>query len=166
MLRRVTCPACGKRGSVLADDDQSIPPCPICGQPFEAQPSGFEESTGLEPSIEEIVSWVSQAGSLAELATLRACVSCGSERLMLYQSERGDLICAACLAVCWSQPHPVHEIALCPNCGQSIDLYESDRGKTIVCPDCNYFLGCMLRPEKRRFGALPFLNALLGTGDD
>ena len=45
-------------------------------------------------------------------------------------------------------------------------MHESDRGKTIVCPDCNYFLGCVLLPEKRRFNALPFLNALLGAAKD
>jgi ssDNA-binding Zn-finger/Zn-ribbon topoisomerase 1 len=64
--------------------------------------------------------------------------------------------------VYWTRPRPVEQLLDCPNCTGTIKLYESDRGKTIVCSDCHYFLGCVLLPEKRRFEALPFLNTLLG----
>jgi len=47
----------------------------------------------------------------------------------------------------------------CPNCRQPIEVHEKDRGKTIVCPQCNYFLGCVLRSEKRRYGARRFLSS-------
>ena len=63
-------------------------------------------------------------------------------------------------------PEPVQLRTDCPNCQHPIELHESDRCKTVVCPECNYFLGCVLRPEKRRFNALPFLNALLGSAKD
>ena len=82
---------------------------------------------------------------------------------MQYDSERGDTICPACLAIYRTRPESVRRRLMdCPNCQKPIELHESDRGKTIVCSECNYFLGCVLLPEKRRFVALPFLNALLG----
>ena len=45
--------------------------------------------------------------------------------------------------------------AFCPNCGKAIDLRENDRGKTTICPNCKYFLGCVLPSPKhvyRRHG--------------
>jgi hypothetical protein len=76
--------------------------------------------------------------------------------------ERAVAAANACFAVSWTGRRPVQQFVNCPNCERKIEVYESDRGKTIICSDCQYFLGCVLLPEKRRFEALPFLNTLLG----
>ena len=117
---------------------------------------------------DKVVSWLSQPAfaPLPKSDAVASCTSCGFEGLIQYGPERGDTICPACLAVCSARPERPREHVDCPNCNRAIEIREIDRGRTIVCPDCHYFLGCMFPPEKRRFAAFPFLNVLLGGAKD
>jgi hypothetical protein len=80
---------------------------------------------------------------------------------MPYDPERGVTICPSC----WAVKRDVHEesahVVDCPQCLQSINVFERDRGKTTVCPHCKYFLGCVLQADKRRFGERRFLGLKL-----
>jgi DNA-directed RNA polymerase subunit RPC12/RpoP len=40
---------------------------------------------------------------------------------------------------------------VCLDCGLIFELSSRDRGRTILCPGCNYFLGCLLPIERERF---------------
>jgi hypothetical protein len=136
MVCRFQCPNCGEHGWILSDEPTVAPRCLRCSHRVEVEP----------PAVE---------------VTPRE--SRGFEGLMPCASPKGDTYCPTCLAIYRTAPIPVQQLEDCPNCQKPIEVYECDRGKTIVCPECNYFLGCVLRPERRRFGALPFLNALLGS---
>jgi hypothetical protein len=173
---RFRCPKCAECGWMVADEPVLAPQCLRCGHRVEFEPlakSGFPDTGSAVDDI--VVSWLSQPQfqpspdrSPESDATAR-CASCGWDGLMPIESPRGDTICPACLAVYRTKPVSVHQLPVpvlrqlidCPNCARSIEVYESDRGKTIVCSECNYFLGCVLLPERRRFNALPFLNSLL-----
>jgi hypothetical protein len=39
----------------------------------------------------------------------------------------------------------------CPGCGKAVEYSDKDRGKTILCPGCNYFLGCLIPAEKHTY---------------
>ena len=166
MVRRFQCPNCGEHGWILAEEPTVAPRCLRCSHRVEVEPVSVEWPLREESAIEEaVVSWITQPSHVpvAQTVEVASCVYCGFEGLMKYESPRGDTICPACLAIYRTGPEPIQQLVDCPNCQERIQVHESDRGKTIVCPACNYFLGCVLRPEKRRFGALPFLNALLGS---
>jgi hypothetical protein len=165
MLRRFECPNCCEHGWVISEGVTNHPRCLRCGHRVEFKPAAFEAAARESSTFDDaVVSWLSDAplAPLPASAAVASCRSCGFEGLMQYDSAKGDTICPACLAVYWRRPNRRHPVIDCPNCRRPIEVHESDRGKTIVCAGCNYFLGCVLRAEKRRFGALPFLNALLG----
>jgi hypothetical protein len=166
MVCRFQCPNCGEHGWVLSDEPTVAPRCLRCGHRVEVEPPAVEVTPRDSRAIDDTVaSWLSQP-SLAPMPrsdAVACCVSCGFGGLLPCASPKGDTYCPTCLAIYRAAPVPVQQLEDCPNCQKPIEVYECDRGKTIVCPECNYFLGCVLRPERRRFGALPFLNALLGS---
>ena len=165
MTQRFRCPNCAEYGWMLSDEPTRVPFCLNCGHRVEIQPLEAESSPREDLAIDEaVVSWLADAAPACppKTDTIASCVSCGWHALMPYDSSRGDAICPACLAVYRTKPVPVQQLIDCPNCTRSIEVYESDRGKTIVCSGCNYFVGCVLLPERRRFNSLPFLNSLLG----
>jgi hypothetical protein len=169
MMRRFQCLNCGEHGWILSDELTVAILCLRCGNRLELESAEIEWSPREESAIEEAVaSWVSQPphAPAAQPVAVESCVYCGFEGLMDYDSRRGDTICPACLAVYRTKAESPRQLIDCPNCQAPIEVHDSDRGKTIVCPGCNYFLGCVLLPEKRRFVALPFLNALLGSAKD
>ena len=168
MVRAFHCANCGDHGWVLSDEP-TVAFCLRCGHRLEYESAGPEWSPFDGPAIDDAVAfWMSQPPiePVPETHAVASCASCGWEGLMPYDSARGDTICPACLAVYRTRPEPAQQLINCPNCQEPIQMHENDRGKTIVCPACNYFLGCVLLPEKRRFNALPFLNVLLGTAKD
>jgi hypothetical protein len=168
MLGRFKCPSCGEHGGILAEDGSGVPRCPRCGQRLLIEPLAAEEPPIESRAIDDaVVSWVSQVSKAHpvkrdEVAT---CNSCGFEGLMEYDSDRGDKICPACLSVFRSKPALSRHALECPNCHEPIEVYERDRGKTIVCAACNYFVGCVLRSEKRRFGTFQFLNSVFDAAN-
>jgi uncharacterized paraquat-inducible protein A len=169
MVRRFQCPNCGEHGWIVSDEPTVAPRCLRCSHRLEVELAEIEWPLREESNMEDaVVSWVSEPPDMpmAQAVEVASCVYCGFEGLMQYESPQGDTICPACLAVYRTKPEPPRQLIDCPNCQAPIELHERDRGKTIVCPGCNYFLGCVLLPEKRRFVALPFLNALLGSEKD
>jgi hypothetical protein len=169
MASRFQCPNCGDHGWILSDELTVAARCLRCSHRLEVEPMMFEGPLREESTIDQaVVSWVSEPSHvpMAQAVEVASCVYCGFEGLMQYDSPKGDMICPACLAVYRTKPEPPRQLIDCPNCQAPIELHESDRGKTIVCTGCNYFLGCVLLPEKRRFVALPFLNTLLGSTKD
>jgi DNA-directed RNA polymerase subunit RPC12/RpoP len=169
MVRRFQCSNCGEHGWILSDEPTVAPRCLRCSHRLEVEPAGVDGNSRGSVTVDDtVVSWLSQPSLVPSPRSdaVASCVSCGFEGLMQYDSQRGDTICPACLAVYRSRPERGRQLLDCPNCQRPIEIHESDRGKTIVCPECNYFLGCVLRQEKRRLGALPFLNVLLGAAKD
>jgi DNA-directed RNA polymerase subunit RPC12/RpoP len=166
MVRRLRCPNCGEHGFILSDEPTVAALCLRCSHRLEIEPDAFEVCPRDSSAIEDaVVSWLSQPPNQSErkIDDVSRCASCGFEGLMQCFSPRGDTFCPTCMAIYRARPEPVKQLIDCPNCSRPIEVHERERGKTIVCPDCNYFLGCVLPPEKRRFAALPFLNALLGA---
>jgi DNA-directed RNA polymerase subunit M/transcription elongation factor TFIIS len=169
MVRRLQCPNCGDHGWLISDESTVVPVCQRCGHRLDVERAESRLPLGETRTIDDdVVSWMSQLDAAKATAPssqpVAKCSECGFEGLTPFDSPKGDTICLACFAVSWTGPRPVCQLVDCPNCQVTIEVYESDRGKTIVCSDCHYFLGCVLLPEKRRFEALPFLNTLLGPG--
>ena len=163
MVRRLRCPNCGEHGWILSDEPTVAALCLRCSHRLEVEPVADEETPRETPAIEDaIAAWLSQPviPAAPENDAVASCVSCGFEGLMPCDSPRGDTICPACLAVFRTKPEPVQQLIDCPNCQGPIEVHESDRGKTIVCPACNYFLGCVLRPKKRRFSGAAISQVL------
>jgi hypothetical protein len=166
MLGRFRCPNCGEHGGILAEEGSGIPRCPRCAHSLLIEPLiGDRPETANRDIDDAVVSWVSQPAPAPASKTDRvaACRACGFEGVMQYESDRADTICPACLSVFRSRPERSGQVVPCPNCAQPIELGEKDRGKTIVCAACNYFLGCVLPFEKRRFGTFQFLNSMFDT---
>ncbi len=157
MLIRLTCPACGDQGTPLVDDLADLPHCPGCGQQFAV----VSQAAALPPASTtdaEILSWLSQPGSIPEAASNSApdCRSCGYTGPLELDAERERYFCPACRSVCRPAVARPVKTTDCPHCGASFDLCESDRGRTVLCPECKYFLGCLLTVERlpyRLFGA-------------
>jgi hypothetical protein len=169
MVRRFQCPNCGEHGWILAEEPTVAPRCLRCSHRLEVEPAPFETIPHERSVIDDtVVSWLSQPPlvPLPRIDAVASCVSCGFEGVMQYDSRGGDPMCPACLAIYRPRPLSFQQFINCPNCQQPIEVLECDRGRTVVCPECNYFLGCVLLPEKRRFNALPFLNVLLGAAKD
>jgi hypothetical protein len=169
MVRRFRCRHCGEHGWIYCEEFTNVPRCLNCGQVVvveiegKAAPRPAQKSQQLDDAV---ISWLSEPPRAQEptRAAVASCRACGFEGLMRYDSAKRDMICPACRAVYRRRPDRRQPVIDCPNCRQPIEVHETDRGKTIVCPHCNYFVGCVLSPPKRRFGSLPFLNALWGGG--
>jgi hypothetical protein len=169
MMCRFQCPICGERGWILSDEASVAPRCLRCRHRVEVEPAVLDATPCDSSAIDDsVVSWLGQdpPAPKHDGDAITTCVSCGFAGLMPCVSPRGDTFCPTCLAIYRARPEPVRQRINCPNCQAPIEVHEYDRGKTIVCLECNYFLGCVLRPEKRRFNSLPFLNSLLGAAKD
>jgi hypothetical protein len=91
-----------------------------------------------------IVSWLAPAAvpvERSEATAARGCPGCG------YAGELdqvgGCLVCPACAAEIPTAPGG--RIVHCPECAWAIGVSPEDRGKTIICPRCQYFLGDVSR---------------------
>jgi uncharacterized protein YbaR (Trm112 family) len=144
---------------MIIDDGAEIPACPRCGHRLEIdrlpEPEALPEclAPGNASTIDGFVlSWLMRPTDLPARASRpdSECPACGYAGLMSLDSDQGDLICPACLQAHRTKQAPVRTERPCPHCGRAIELREKDRGKTIVCPDCKYFLGCLLLPEKHK----------------
>jgi hypothetical protein len=154
MRLQINCSACGLVGTVLVEEEPEIPRCPRCGGPLAVESVPTETSAAHRGAIDdEIVSWLSRSAPASERSTDvdLACSSCGFAGLMPFDSARGDTICPACLAVYRTKPISDHRAVTCPACGLSVEVSDRDRGKTILCPDCRYFLGCVIPAEKHAY---------------
>jgi hypothetical protein len=123
-----------------------MPACPTCGQSYKDAGTGGCPSCRIDSAI---VAWLAP-GSDGDGGGPRGeesvCLTCGYAGEM--DCEGGLPTCPACRAVLPSVR--VSRIIRCEGCGQAIGISEEDRGRTIICPHCQYFLGCVLRAEGPR----------------
>jgi hypothetical protein len=154
MLLHVVCESCGVAGRVLVADEAHLPRCPRCETRLAIAAGGGEDPENRQPGFDEdIVAWISDPpGATASHPDVEVvCRRCGWAGVLPLESDRGDSICPACLAVYRLKPPPGHRVVPCPGCGQPVEYSDLDRGKTILCPACNYFLGCLVPPEKHPY---------------
>lgn len=128
--------------------------CPSCGQESPGTWSRCPSCGTLLDDDDVIVRWVASPTEGRSLAADSSCSSCGYTGPMDRHSDLVSEVCPACAAV---QDQPGHANVLigshkgsCPDCGFEIRLSEDDRGKTVICPRCKRFLGCLLRDERRK----------------
>ena len=164
MFIDITCSTCGEKSRVPTADDRDMLRCPECGRSYEGDSSKDDRSRWKDLAIDDaVLGWIARSSRepITESSDVDTCFSCGFEGSMPCDSERGIRICPACWAVRRDVPEERPHIVDCPQCGRPIDVFERDRGKTTVCPHCKYFLGCVLRSDKRRFGERRFLGLKL-----
>ena len=156
MLLIAICETCGDVEIVRIADDANLSRCPRCQGRAPVGTRGDEERDHEERNFdEEIATWVSEPSKavVSHPAGEVVCRQCGWAGVVPFDSARGDSICPACLAVYWLKPPPGHRSVACPGCGQPVEFSDLDRGKTILCRACNYFLGCLIPPEKHAYRA-------------
>jgi phage FluMu protein Com len=156
MLFPFVCTACGVYGSISVGPDAGILKCPRCAGVLSVERAGDESQTALEKPIDDIIlSWVSQPRELPDdrPADDNICPACGLDGVMSCDSARGDTICPACMSVYWRKRPRGYGTIDCPSCGRTVEYSDIDRGRTIICPGCKYFLGCLVPPEKHAYRA-------------
>jgi hypothetical protein len=134
MLSPATCPACG------AGWDAADLSCPACG---------FFSSAA--PRAEDLIaSWVATSAPAESPSTDRdtVCVACGYEGPMVASPDGHPGPCPAC-GDPWPDRADIIRKVTCPDCGEPLPLTEGDRGKTIICPGCRSFLGCLMDRQGR-----------------
>jgi hypothetical protein len=150
MLYDVHCPACGGDGTIFIEDPERVPRCPKCGHPLGVMPpSGRSGQAAVD--TEQILSWLSESdptqSSVSSPET--TCAHCGYTGPMERDPDRGGMFCPACLGAYRPRANRLTRTFDCPDCGVAFELTEHDRGKTIVCPACKHFLGCVWLDDKR-----------------
>jgi hypothetical protein len=132
------CPQCGAAG------DSSAQNCPKCGISLAESPT---------PCDALIAAWLSPGPDPAEsrhVAGESECPKCGYAGEMA--SERGRARCPACLSEFVGERagelSPVRLVVACPHCGVPIRISDNDRDRTILCPECKCFLGCLLKSAR------------------
>jgi hypothetical protein len=104
------------------------------------------------PIDDLILTWLSPEACPAEPVTVaddKDCPSCGYVGEMV--ADAGRPYCPACFGILPNPPaEELRRIVHCPNCDVEIMLWDRDRNKTIVCPRCKSFLGCIFRDEPSR----------------
>ena len=169
MFIDIICSTCGEHSRIWTADEHHAPRCPRCGRFFDRDSRADDQSRTEDLAVEDaVIAWLAQSSRepATESAEVDTCFSCGFEGSMPCDSERGIRICPACWAVRRDVPEESPHVVDCPQCGQPIDVYERDRGKTTVCPHCKYFLGCVLPSDKRRFGQRRFLGFKLSQQEN
>ncbi len=150
----VICLACGEAGSILVDDEGDIPGCPRCGKPLAFDAGRvYERAMPSRKIDDDVVSWVSRPFEPADAkkGVDAICSVCGDGVLMPLVSDLADAICLSCLASIETKPVLTYREVDCPGCGEVVRYSDLDRGKTIICRACNYFLGCLVPPEKHAY---------------
>jgi hypothetical protein len=129
MPSQVACPACG------AGWDDADASCPACGFVNPASP----------PVEDLIASWVVTSTPPEPPSAERdtVCLACGYEGPMESSPDGHRGPCPAC-GDPWPELGGIIRKVACPDCGEVIPLTGEHRGKTIVCPRCHSFLGCLV----------------------
>jgi uncharacterized paraquat-inducible protein A len=146
VLDGIICPVCGEQCGATTGAHVAPAECPRCGTNIETSPP-------LPGPADEglIVDWLSSAASQDGPEPIRgelACPTCGYEGPMDRDGERP--VCPACRSEL-----PIlagRRIVRCPGCGQAFGLSEEDRDRTILCPRCKRFLGCLVTGDRGRRG--------------
>ena len=116
--------------------------CPRCGARFVLEPVIIDET---------VTSWIgmgpvptSAGPSRLPLGTAGHCAVCGYSGPMLADETMAYPDCPACGASQRDRAIGRWLRVECPECEKPI---EAERGKSVVCPHCKRFLGC-LNPEE------------------
>lgn len=182
MLIRLDCPRCGHSGDELADGRAESISCARCQARFALRLVPVAEPTPDDddgPADEpHLASWLGAQPLPAEAPSETEsldCFGCGYEGPMVLDPATPWPVCPACgrsrrilpavdavgnprcLPMSNSarpvQParyQPTHRELPCPECGEPLT---AERGKTVICPACNSFLGCLYAEttEKRHW---------------
>ncbi len=153
---RFVCYGCGVYGHISVGPEAGILKCPRCASVISIEPTGDASRDALDRPVEEMIaSWVSESGESREaqpdVRTL--CPSCGLDGVMSCDSARGDTICPSCMTVYWREKPRGYGTVACPGCARTVEFSDLDRGTTIICAACKYFLGCLVPPEKHAYRA-------------
>jgi hypothetical protein len=156
-MLHVTCVSCGIDGILLADESSDVPRCLQCGQPFHVG-SRAKRHSGVRsrPTDDLIATWLSEGpvGPPPVKSYEFACRFCGYLGPTPHKDRLGMISCPACGEVARSRRKYGRSRTVCPDCCLVFELSAHDRGRTVLCPGCNYFLGCLLpleRPRNRPF---------------
>jgi transcription elongation factor Elf1 len=157
VLYDLTCPACGARVTIVVENLPDAPRCPICGDLLAVAPSSGRIDWA-PVDADRIVGWLSETNTAPSgiCSTDTTCLSCGYTGVMDRDHERGGEVCPACQAAYQRTLRQLTRRFDCPQCGNPLTLSDQDRGKTVVCPACKCFLGCIWpveRPKRRLFGS-------------
>jgi hypothetical protein len=150
------CTDCGVYGSISVGPEAGSLRCPRCSALISIEPTGDVSQDALHKPVDDMIaSWVSEPGESAEerLDADNICPSCGLDGVMSCDSARGDTICPACMTVYWREKPRGYGTVACPGCARTVEFSDLDRGKTIICEGCKYFLGCLVPPEKHAYRA-------------
>ncbi len=154
MLVPFICTDCGQSGSASVESEADIPPCLHCGRKLAVDRGSDEELAIVRAQLaDEIVSWVTQPLETpeADSGSEMICPDCGYAGAMPFDPDHEGVICPACMAVHRRKRPPGYRIVECPGCGGTVEYSDLDRGKTIICVTCKYFLGCLVPPEKHGY---------------
>lgn len=134
--------------------------CPNCGERLDGpgQPCGNCGSAAGEACV---AAWLSEPGespsAKGQAEAERLCPGCGYLGPMIVGED--EAVCPACFVILpkiaaagQREPAP-WQITRCPACRLALAVTEADRDRTIVCPRCKYFLGCLLRGDRRHRSA-------------
>lgn len=123
--------------------------CPSCDR-MQSAPEAVDPA--CRPAVDdEVLAWISGPAEARTASDETSCPTCGFAGEMV--TGPNDLTCPACLA---SYPRFVGGRSLvlkhvrCTECSLVIGVTDDDWDRTIICPRCKYFLGCVLRRSRRR----------------
>lgn len=175
MLLSLPCPACGDRGDRRVEPSNGAVSCRACGKAFLVELIELLDPLPPEPAPTEeqtIASWLGNAPGPADPLVdgpELACQGCGYTGPTVNDPLQPDPICPACGRSIrrgaftgkkipapaqnqrFFEPNPLPRPATparrvpCPDCGR---IVTAEAGKTVICPGCNSFLGCLV-PEDR-----------------
>lgn len=154
-MLHVICSSCNVDGILLVDESRDVPRCLKCGQPFQVRvTSSANGPSPLDggPSDDLITTWLSEGPALPSPPRLFDffCRSCRYAGLKPPKDRFGVVACPACGEIDRPPRRFGRSKTVCLDCGLVFELSPADRGRTILCPGCNYFLGCLLPIERQR----------------
>jgi hypothetical protein len=154
-MLHVRCITCGVDGILLADESSDIPRCLQCGRPFQVQATPPDESheQGCVKATEDLIAtWLGEGPPLPTKPKKFdfVCRCCGHVGSKPRKDRFGAVACPACGELDRPPRRRGRSQTVCLNCGLIFELSARDRGRTILCPGCNYFLGCLLPIERQR----------------
>lgn len=140
MHAHISCPTCGEDGLDVVETEGEVVTCPRCGTRLAFAPVTTED---------DVASWLGTAPARAEppqSGEAGNCPACGYYGPMLADASLAYPDCPACGASQRDRATGRLVRMACPECCEPV---EAERGKSVVCPHCKKFLGC-LNPEEKK----------------
>jgi hypothetical protein len=121
---------------------------PSCGTSRSA--TGGKSPDCAPTADDEILDWISGPVRPKPLAEDVVCPTCGFAGEMI--AGRNEVTCPACLAL-YPKFAGGRGLVLmrvrCQGCDLAIGVTDGDRDRTLICPRCKYFVGCVLHRPRR-----------------